>query len=89
MAVNAVAERVLGRKDDRTRAPIDHQTDADSRFVALQNQIDGVSDAQVRQINALTATLRVISVRVSIALWLSVASAIMAFVLLLVVVFRS
>ena len=94
MAVKAVADRMIGRKGELVRLPrapwalTEAPSNHDPRITALQNQIDRVSDAQGRQAADVAMQLRLLTGRLQVAVWLSITSAVVTLVLLIVVLLR-
>jgi uncharacterized protein HemX len=88
MAVNAVAESLRARKEEHARPSVDDRGDVEPRLLALQNQIDALSQAHTNQMNEVAAVLRVVGLRSSIALWVSVVSMVMTLVLFVITLFK-
>ena len=88
MAVNAVAERVLARRENDPRASNDHHVEDDSRIVELQNRLNALSQTQAHQIEELRAAIQLIGQRASIALWCGVASVVATLVVLIMLLVK-
>jgi hypothetical protein len=65
------------------------RTDLESRVHQLEKQFEMLDEAQTRQIEEVARVLKVIGLRATVALWLSISSAVVALVLLATTVFGS
>lgn len=89
IAWGLVRERLLVQGAAHPGSATSQQTDLESRVQRLEKQLATLSEAQARQIEEVARILKVIGLRATVALWLSISSAAAVLVLLATTVFRS
>ena len=91
IAVRAMADRMRTRTDAsgrQSRALDGRPGDLDTRLVDLENQVDLQARAQTKQMDDLATALRLVSVRVTIAIWLSIASLVVTLIFVMIAIFK-
>lgn len=89
MAWDVVRDRLRFHRERYMGTAARKDADVQSGLLALQAQIDALSQAEAQHVEELTAVLKAIGMRATVALWLGIASAVITVTTLVVVLVRS
>jgi hypothetical protein len=88
-AVEMLLDRVAAGQEPAARSSGDPLTDLEARVLALNRKAEATAVAHRTQVEELAQALRVIGLRSTVALWLSVASTVTSLIGIAWLMFRS
>jgi hypothetical protein len=88
-AVEMLLDKVTDSQAPTARSSDGPRTELDGRLEALHRHVEATAETHRKQVEELAQALRVIGLRSAIALWLSIASAVIVLVAMAWLFFRS